>query len=445
MLPVMRTTWPLFLGLALIMVGYGLQNILLGLRAGEEGFSTLITGVIMSAFYGGFLAGSQLVPRMIANVGHVRVFAALASLASTVVLLHALLVEPVTWAAMRLVGGFTMAGLYVVAESWLNDRATNDTRGQILAIYMVVCLGGISLGQFLANAADISGFELFMFVSILLSVALVPMLLTARGAPEFGVTGKVGISELYRTSPLGVIGTLGCGMSHATLLSIAPVYAGKAGLSVAQVSTFTAAIFLGAMIFQTLIARISDRFDRRLVLTLTTLMAAAAAAIAIAISNFSTGTAQFYGLVAIGAMVGGLVMPIYSVCIAHTNDFLRQDQMVAASGTIYLIFGIGSVVGPSAATGVMEVVGPAGFFTFIGLVHAAIGLFAMWRMTQRKARPVEEQGPSVFVSAASTQVASTMVEEEWAESIQETQDHQEEDDDEADSGQRGTLPVTGQG
>ena len=445
MITVMRTTWPLFLGLALIMIGYGLQNILLGLRANAEGFSTLMTGVIMSAFYAGFLGGSQAVPRMIANVGHVRVFAALASLASTVVLLHALIVEPVTWMLMRLIGGFTIAGLYVVAESWLNDRATNETRGQILGIYMVIALGGVAAGQLLANVADISGYELFILGSILISLALVPMLLSASKAPEFGIAGKVSIKQLYRTSPLGVIGMLGCGMSHATLLSMGAVYADKVGLSVAQVSTFTAAVFLGAVGLQFLLGHLSDRYDRRAVLTTTTFFAAVAAAIAIALTNFSSGDWQVIGLFAIAALVGGLVMPIYSICVAHTNDYLRQDQMVAASGTIYLIYGCGSALGPVAASSVMELIGPAGFFTFIGLVHAFIGLFAVWRMTQRKTLPADQQGPSVYVTPSATHVAGTMAEEEWAESAQESQEHQEEADEPEESPNRGSLPVTGQG
>jgi MFS family permease len=444
MLPVMRTTWPLFLGLALIMIGYGLQNILIGLRAGQEGFSTLMTGIIMSAFYAGYLAGSQIVPKMISNVGHVRVFAALASLSSTVVLLYALLVEPITWTVMRLIGGFTIAGLYVVAESWLNDRATNETRGQILGVYMAICLGGIAAGQFLANAADVSGFELFIYGSILLSVALVPMLLSAGKAPEFGLPGRVKISQLYRTSPLGVIGTIGCGASHATLLSIAPVYGASIGMSVAKVSVFTAAIFLGAMLLTSILGRVSDRFDRRLSLTITTFLATVACVVAMVIGNVAEGPTLEYALIAAAALLGGLIIPIYSFSVAHTNDYLRRDEMVAASGTIYLLYGMGSALGPFMASGMMEAVGPAGFFVFLGLVHAGIGFFAVWRMTRRKALPADEQGPTVYVSSAATQVAGTMVEEEWAESAQESQEHQEEDE-EAEGQKPGALPVTGQG
>ncbi len=214
----MRTTivasWALFLGIAMIMLGNGLQGSLLGLRATVEGFATATTGFVMSAYYVGFLLGSSLTPKLVKRVGHIRVFTALASMASAAVLLHAVFTTPAAWTAMRIVTGFSYAGLYVVAESWLNDRATNETRGQLLSVYMVIMVGGMGSGQLLLNVADPAGFELFILVSVLVSAALVPIALTAFAAPDFAAPSHVGVKQLYEISPLGVFGAFGTGIAH---------------------------------------------------------------------------------------------------------------------------------------------------------------------------------------------------------------------------------------
>ncbi|MBK1670652.1 hypothetical protein CKO28_21765 [Rhodovibrio sodomensis] len=277
MLAAIRSSWPLFLGVALMMLGNGLQTSLLGVRAGLESFATSATGVIMSMYFVGFLAGSLLVPRMIGTVGHVRVFAALASIASTATLIHTIFVEPATWAVMRSVTGFAFAGLFIVAESWLNDRATNQTRGSLLAVYMVVLMGGTAGGQLLLNLDDPTRFQLFALVSVLISLSLVPLLLSATPAPAIRMPEKVGLLQLYRASPLGVVGCFGTGVAHGAALGMGAVYAGAAGFSVAEISAFMGAVYLGGMLAQGPIGVLSDRFDRRLVLTVTTLAASGAA------------------------------------------------------------------------------------------------------------------------------------------------------------------------
>ena len=232
----LMATWPLFLGVGILVLGNGLQGSLLGVRATLEGFGDAEAGMIMAGFYGGFLLGSLLVPGLVRRVGHVRVFGALASLASAAVLLHTVAVYVPVWIAIRLVTGFCFAGLFIVAESWLNDRATNETRGQLLAAYMVVVNGGMAAGQFLLTVSDPAGFVLFALVSILISLALLPMMLGASAQPAFAAPGSMALGRLIRTAPSGVVGTFLSGFAHSSLLTLTAVYATSIGLSVPQVA-----------------------------------------------------------------------------------------------------------------------------------------------------------------------------------------------------------------
>lgn len=411
MLAAISTAWPLLLGIGLLMLGNGLQGTLLGVRATLEGFPTAITGIIMSCYYAGFLSGSVITPRVVSQVGHVRVFAALASLASASAIVHSIFLDPYSWGAMRLVTGFCFAGLYVVAESWLNDIATNETRGQLLSVYMVITLGGLAGGQLLLNFADPESFKLFAMISVLISVALVPTCLTASRTPSFDAPTPVGLIKLYHISPLGVVGSLITGTANGAFFGMGAVYAGNAGLSVAQISLFMGAGAIGGMLLQWPIGRISDRFDRRTVLTVTTFLAAvvAAAMIWLPVENFSLL------LVAI-AVFGGLNYPLYSLFIAHTNDFLEPDQRVAAASSLMLVIGIGAIIGPFAAATSMDVFGANGYFICLCVIHAAIGFFALYRMARRDAVPLEEQGSYVAMPLRATPaVAALSPEAEWTE------------------------------
>ena len=403
MFAAVRGSWALFLGMAFLMLGNGLQATLLGVRATFDGFAPATIGLIMSGYYIGFLAGSTLAPRIVQRVGHVRVFAALASLASAAALVYAVFVDPFTWMAMRIVTGFCLAGLYVVAESWLNDRATNETRGQLLSIYMVVQLGAFSGGQLLLNVADPGGFELFILVSVVVSLALVPTSLTAVPTPSFDTPSHVSLKQLYGISPLGVVGSLGTGMAHGALIGMGAVYGASAGLSVAEISILIALTFLGGMVLQWPIGRLSDRFDRRRVLTAITFLAALSALGAIAAAEVDV-----WALFALIALFGGLSLPMYSLCLAHTNDFLEPKQMVAASGTLVLVVGIGAIMGPIAAAGLMSAVGPSGWFWCLGAVHAAIGGFAVYRMKARPAVPLDEQGECIAVPPQASPLAAAL-------------------------------------
>lgn len=402
MLAALKSAWPLFVGLCLLMLGNGLQNSLLGIRAGAA-FATEVTGLVMACYYIGLLAGALVTPKVVGKVGHVRVFAALASTASTAALLHAVFIDPWAWGAMRMVTGFCYAGLYIVAESWLNDRATNETRGTLLSVYMVVVLGGMAASQYLLNLADTNSFVLFALASVLVSIALVPISVSATQTPDFTAPEPLGLRALYRTSPLGTIGALGTGMANAAVYAMSAVYAGAIGLTVPQIAVFVSASILGGMAFQWPIGRLSDKLDRRRVLTAVTFGAAVAALAAGALAN-----ERVVALYVMMFLLGGMSLPMYSLCIAHTNDYLTPKQMVAASGTLMLVGGVGAVLGPVAVSLLMRQVGPDGFFICVGAVHTAIGLFALYRMTRRPPLPLAEQGASVPVASTVATPTATL-------------------------------------
>ncbi|MHA1107702.1 MAG: MFS transporter, partial [Alphaproteobacteria bacterium] len=349
----LMSAWALLLGMAFIMLGNGLQGTLLGLRATLEGFPTTVTGFVMTGYFVGFLLGSTIAPKIVAKVGHIRVFAALASLASVSALVHAILVDPYSWGAMRVVTGFAYAGLYVVAESWLNDRATNKNRGQILSIYMVVTYGGMTAGQFLLNVGDPASFDLFLLISVLVSLALVPISLTAVSAPTFDAPSPVSLRQLYTISPLGVAGGLANGVSNGVIFGMGAVYANARGMSNAEISLFMGLILLGGMLLQWPVGRNSDLLDRRKVIIGVTALAALLALIAGSFPDL-----PLWSLLVLTFLLGGMSLPMYSLCGSHLNDFLEPKQIVAASSAYVLVSGLGAILGPTSASAAMHLAGP---------------------------------------------------------------------------------------
>ncbi|RDV36476.1 MFS transporter [Bradymonadaceae bacterium TMQ3] len=384
----LRHSWALLVGIALIMLGNGLQTSLLGLRASIEGFSTGATGAIMSAFYVGFLAGSTLTPKIVKDVGHIRVFAAWSSMASAAILLHGLILEPWFWGLMRLVTGFCYAGVYVVAESWLNDRADNRTRGQLLSLYMVVQYVGLSGGQLLLNVGSPAELVLFVLTSVLISLALVPISLTTSAPQPSEEQERLSPRALWKLSPLGVMACAGAGLSTGALLGMGAVFGEEVGLSVAEISIFMAMLIAGAAILQFPIGRLSDRFARRAVIVLTSALSVALALVAWVMMGQSA--ALTLGLI---FLVGGFSMPVYALGMAHANDHLRPGQRVAASSTLVLVFGLGATAGPVGVAALMDAMGPGGFYVGVAVIQAAIGLFALYRTTQREGVGAELQKP----------------------------------------------------
>lgn len=388
----LRSAWALFLGMALLMLGNGLQGTLLGVRADIEGFATAVTGVVMSGFYAGLLAGAVLAPRFIGKVGHVRVFAAFAAVASAAVLLHAVFVEPLVWALMRVVSGVAFAALYIVAESWLNSETRNDARGRVLGVYMIVSSGGMAFGQILLNAADPADFVLFVVVSVLISLAVVPMLLSTGPTPRPAPPGPPDVRRLYHTSPLGVIGVVASGVIVGAVLGMGAVFARQAGLATAEVATFMFAILVVAMVGQFPLGWLADRFDRRLVIIAAALASGAAGLVAGVVGG-GLGLVFVVAAAAVG-------FPLYSVSVAHTNDHLEPSKMVAAAGGLTLLNGAGAALGPFAASLAMSALGHLGFALFLGAVELALAVFGFYRTFRRPAVPLDAQGPTVLIPRA---------------------------------------------
>jgi MFS family permease len=385
----LASSWAMLLGFGILMLGDGLQGSLLAIRADLEGFSATLTGLVMSSFFLGFLLGSILTPRITIRVGHIRVFAAFAALASASILVHAVFIDVTVWIVLRLVSGFCFAGLYIVAESWLNDRATNATRGKLLSLYMVVSYAGVGAGQLMLNLSSPAEYPLYILTSVMISIAVIPLLLSAGSPPTFKEAVGISLGELFRLAPLGMVGMFGVGLVTATFFALGPVYAQRIGLDVKQISYFMTAAVIGTVIFQGPIGALSDRFDRRLVLTVLTLLTAVS--VTFCVSAMQASTNQLYFAV---GLFGGLAFPLYSVCIAHTNDRLEPSQMIAASGALVLVGGLGAVVGPVLIASIMDLLGKDSFFWAMGAVHGLIGLFALYRMARRRAIPIGKQGPS---------------------------------------------------
>lgn len=386
MIGVLSNSWALLLGMLLLMVGNGMQGTLLGVRGGIEGFSTVQMSLVMSAYFVGFLGGSRLTPELIRRVGHVRVFAALGSLISAILILYAAVPDWIVWGLMRILMGFCFSGVYVTAESWLNNSATNETRGQTLSAYMIVQMIGIISAQALMNVGDAQGYFLFVIPSVLVSIAFTPILLSISPAPVFGSTKPMTIKQLFRISPLGCVGMFLSGGMFSALFGMSAVYGTEAGLSVAQISVFVASIYVGGMVFQYPIGMISDRMDRRMLILGISAIGALAAMMGFV---FSIG---FVALLSLGAVIGAVANPLYSLLIAYTNDYLEPDDMAAASGGLIFINGMGAVSGPLLVAWLMGLVGPAGFFLFISVLMALVAGYSGWRMTRRAPTPTSETG-----------------------------------------------------
>lgn len=399
MLQVLASAWALLLGMCLLMIGNGMQGTLLGIRGEIEGFSTLEMSIVMSAYFVGFLGGSRLAPGMIRRVGHVRVFAALASLISAVMILYPTLADVWAWTAGRVLIGFCFSAVYVTAESWLNNAATNENRGQALSLYMIVQTAGIVASQALLLTADPSGYVLFVIPSVLVSIAITPILLSISPTPAFDTTKPMSLKELAGYSPLGCVGMFLLGGVFSAQFGMASVYGAQAGLSVAQISTFVAMFFVGSVLLQYPIGWISDRMDRRFLILIVSAIGVLGSIIGAALGH------QYTLLLVSAFVVGGMSNPLYSLLIAHTNDFLQHEDMAAASGGLIFINGLGAITGPIITGYMMDSIGPAGFYVFTGALFVALVAYAAYRSTRRRSVAVEETGAYVAVAPSYTSVA----------------------------------------
>ncbi|MEM7441001.1 MAG: MFS transporter, partial [Pseudomonadota bacterium] len=397
---VVKNSWALFLGMFLLMLGNGVQGTLLGIRGAHEGFSAGTMSVIMAGYFVGFLGGSQITPRLIRRVGHVRVFAALASFVSAALILYAFAPYQIAWFALRVVVGFCFSGIYVTAESWLNDSVENETRGQALSAYLIVQMMGIVAAQYLLTLADPNGYQLFVIISVAVSLSFAPILLSVSPAPIFQTTKRMSFGQLFHSSPLGFMGMFFLGGIFSALFGMTAVYGTEVGLSVAQISTFVAAIYLGGMLCQFPIGWASDRMDRRLLIIAVTVVGSAVCVLA----YFAAGS--FVVLLITAFFIGGTSNPLYSLLLAYTNDYLDHDDMAAASGGLIFVNGVGAIAGPLVVGWLMGNFGPSSFFLFVCALMAVIAVYAFFRMFRREAPAVEDTGVYTPIFPAGSPVAA---------------------------------------
>ena len=391
------SVFTLLLGVAVILSGTGLLGTLLGVRGQLEGFSSAVLGLVMSGYFVGFVVGTRLVPRLIRQVGHIRVFAALASLASIATLLHGLYVSPALWFVLRLASGICLVGIYIAIESWLNERAGNEERGHIFSAYMTTTLIGLGIGQMLLMAGQVDNLELFALASVLLSLGLVPVAMTEVKEPPVVEADRLGLRKLYAISPLGVVACIFAGLGTGSFWGLGPVFASVIGLDKGGVAAFMGLTILGGIVMLWPVGRFSDGHERRKALAWAGGLAACGALAA------ALAVAHGFGWVMLGAFAyGSFAFSIYSLAAAHTIDHLHRSHVLEVTSTLQLLWAVGAIIGPILAGVLMQRLGPEALMMFIAAGALVPAFFAVYRMKVSEAVPLEAQSDFVPQFATSS-------------------------------------------
>jgi len=376
----------LLLSAAILLMGNGLQSTLLPLRAQVEAFSTVQIAIIGSAYYVGFAAGCFWGPNLVKRVGHIRTFTAMVAIASAAPLMHNIWVAAVFWWLLRIASGFCLATLFMIIESWLNEKATNENRGVVFSIYTIISLTVVTLGQLMINFSAIESFVLFSVASALVSLAAVPLALSKATAPAQVQTVRIRLGYLYRLSPIGVLGAFVVGMQQGAFWSLGPVFADRIGLDTLAITLFMSTAVIGGAIGQWPLGKLSDRMDRRRVLV-GACIAAAAVGIAIRFLYPTTG----HGILFLTLVWGLVTFPLYSICAAHMNDHVEEGGFVEASSGLLLIFAAGAVLGPLIVSPFMTLRTPYALFGWIAAFQILLAVLVVYRMRKRDRVPDSER------------------------------------------------------
>ena len=395
------------LAIFMIMAGSGFLSTLLAVRLENDGTAAPLIGLVGTAYFAGLTVGSLRVGGLIAQIGHIRSIAAFVSVFSASSLSYALWQDVAFWAVLRFIDGFAIAGVFVCLESWLSERTDTRTRSSALAAYMVALYLGQAMGQFLLNIGEDAPALPFMFSAILLSLALLPVVLTRVPQPDIGELQPLSVKRLYAISPLGMIGTAATGLMLGAFYALAAVFVRRMGLSLADVAFFTSCAIGGGVLFQWPLGLLSDRFDRRKVIV-AIFLAAALVASAIALVGDHRGL-----LFVLGSLFGGVAFALYPLCVAHTNDHIEAHERVGASGGLVLLYSLGAVAGPLVGSLAMAMAGPAGLFGAIGATALLATGFGLWRVYA--ADPVPSEDQSAFQSIPRTSAVALGAEEESSE------------------------------
>ncbi|HUN50865.1 MAG TPA: MFS transporter [Candidatus Sulfotelmatobacter sp.] len=387
------------IGIFILQAGNGLFGSFFALRMTIEHFPTAVIGLVVTGYPLGFLLGCLFLPRLVRSVGHIRAFAAMASLLCCTTLVFAVHIEPLFWGLLRTVTGFAAAGLFMVGESWLAEKATNAARGKVFALYTISNMTAVSASQLMLGLADPSGYVFYMITAGLFAACLIPVALTRASEPALPSVEPLGLVGLYRLSPVAVVGCIGAGLMNTAVGSIGPVYASAIGFDPAGVGSFMAVLLFGGMLLQWPIGRLSDRWDRRYVLLMTTL-GMALLALAVALLGRQSRPALF-GLL---LFYGGLAYTVYPLCVNHANDHAGRNHVVSVSAGLLLSWAAGSIGGPTLATLAMAYAGPSGLFFYVAGVALLFSLFTLWRIGRRAALPADLR--EAFVAKSPTTPAA---------------------------------------
>ena len=392
-----RPLIPLLLAAGILLGGNGLQGTLIALRGAQEGFSAGTIGLMGTAYFGGFLFGCLAITRILRDVGHVRAFAALAAVASAGTLILILLIDPIVWSLVRFVSGFCFAGLFTVMESWLNSGVSNDNRARVLAIYRVVDIGSVTGAQFLIPVIGADGFAIFAVMSILITLSLVPVSLADRSNPTPPDDVRLDLGKAWRISPLAAIACISVGVTNSSFRTLSPVYAEEIGMSVTDVVTFVSVGIIGGAAMQYPLGHLSDRWDRRSVLLITSALAMVSA-IALALMAGSDPLRNFI----LVFVFGSFAMPMFSLAAAHANDRAGPQDFVLVNAALMLFYSFGAIGGPATAAWIMEVAGPPALFLFNAFIYAVLIVIILYRMRVRGSVPAERRGRFVALLRTST-------------------------------------------
>lgn len=392
----------LFVSAAFLIAGNGLFQTLAAVHLSGAGVAVGSAAFVLAGYYVGLVLGSLRAPPVIRRVGHIRAFAAFGAVLILSALLHPLIEAGPAWFLLRLLAGFAMAGCLVTVESWINDRAPQDRRGTILAIYMIVNFTSLGTGQFLLTLAPPDGFVLFSLAAILFCLAVVPVTALRVQPPGGLVQRRLGIASLYRISPLGIIGAALVGLINGAFMAMGPIFGRGIGLELDEVSMLMGAAIFGGLVMQWPVGRLSDALDRRRVLAAVAILTAVAAT---ALAFVSRG--EHLLLFAAAGLYGGFTLTLYPLCVAHAHDFAATDQRIATSGGLLLAYGSGASIGPVLAAAVMGRLGPVGLFVFTGVAGLALALFTIYRMSRRASPAPDQRAPFVAINPT-TPAASQM-------------------------------------
>lgn len=384
----------LFVAVLVLTLGHGLLGTFLSLRLTLDGVSTQTTGLVMAAYYLGLILGALLCPRLVQQVGHIRSFAAFAAINCVAAILHAIQLDPLWWGGLRFVTGVTMMGLFMVAESWVNECASTGIRGRVFSLYMIVAYVGQGGGQFLLNCGDVQSQNLLLIAAIFFALCLVPISVTQAVHPPFPEVNRFMLGKLFSRVPLGAFGCLTAGLINSTFYSLGPVFGHQTGFSISGVAWFMGLTILGGLLSQWPVGNLSDRFDRRTVLASISL----ALALMGVIMAWGAGKSLVLLLV-LTPIWGGLAFTIYPLSVAHTHDKFLASEIVSVSASLILSFGIGAILGPILAAALMTAVGPAGMYLFVA---ACSSLFGISSLIYLRKLPSETAGQALFVSVPRT-------------------------------------------